>query len=702
MGRLERGERVPGATTQKEIGKQSKLSGPIRGEILMDYSLQASSQQRKVRVRPNTAVLPDDDTPILTELLQRPKKQKVLSKNVMTNAPSKDTSPEGNNDGYPFRLRPKEEPEDLSEFERLYGERAIIGKFVATKVGSKDKERIEIAVTNAFEIAFTKWHNFDPHGSGTRLSWITGIAKREFLSGRGELWRHPRIIADPEVTQLALEQVSDKGPATDNSAIQRALPLEKMLGDTPYKGILLAYANGMTPKEIGEVYGISRLTVVDYIAKGKKHLLQIAKIPKDESPANKRQLLSDFFSNKSGDSTQEDHRETDLLPNDTITWKPHVSAEVQRAGMLLRQAREAYGITGTQITERAGLKYVAFAQFEKGEAYQDLNRMYEAAIAEGIDAKYPSMVEMDRLRRGQNWLRTFSSPQIEIDQVVWLLRLSARQSVNEFAKSANLNKRTILDIEAKNELPTTKTLNQIFAVVGIDAMSKEAQRIRLKNKGIEPATIDMFIELPWNQQVRYIRSLLGLTQRNLGKEIYYSDEAVTYFESSSGKMIMSEKTLAQLVGLFDLSTKSTLYGVMLQRIRGEQVVLSDEDRRELLTGPCFFEDYVQQIGKYWLSPEEIQHLNQIKNMEQSSQMLSFLRTDVKHMTMRQVVQKGKISFGTIINAERGTNIANDYIISRLLTKLGYDIHHPITQYVLKLAREEKKRGKKTFREGRVN
>src|SRR5262249_52881167 len=125
--------------------------------------------------------------------------------------------------------------------------------------------------------------------------------------------------------------------------------------------------------------------------------------------------------------------------------------------------------------------------FGLGNTYVDLNRIYHAAIAEGVSPQDPRMIAFDELRRNQNWLLILSQSGITPERAGLLLRLSTGLPQEEFAENSHLNVSTVIrsGTGKGRKRSMTHTENRLLNTANIRRTSKPAQLYRLITSGTD-------------------------------------------------------------------------------------------------------------------------------------------------------------------------------------------------------------------------
>lgn len=154
---------------------------------------------------------------------------------------------------------------DEARFEKLY--RATRAELLAYLVRRcADPEQAADALAEAYLVAWQKLHSI-PDGDRARL-WLFGVARNLHLQGVRR-----RRVGDALVTRLAGELRTSLAPAhTDEPPHQAVHAALETLSGRDREIVTLAAWEGLTPREIADVIGISANAVRIRLHRSRGHL----------------------------------------------------------------------------------------------------------------------------------------------------------------------------------------------------------------------------------------------------------------------------------------------------------------------------------------------------------------------------------------------------------------------------------------------
>ncbi len=512
---------------------------------------------------------------------------------------------------YPHRLRPDDQPDELVEFERLYGRRKTICKLFAKRT-SYDYHRIEEAVDDAYWVAYRKWNDFEEREVGNRWNWLMKITYSTLSRiQRYENRRPQRVLTDNE-NQESLENQTDRMLQPEEAAIRTVDRLEVALRGIPHSEVLIAAANGLTYDEIGSVLLVSHTTVGKYIRIGTEHLMKRVGVDPEDSEEVKRRKLGLFLI---GGVIEEDVYDAEE-PIFTPRIGTNVPVEVQRAGWLAKQTREAHGKLGFQVADPTGLDYPSLYNFENGKRTVLIRRVYKGLLDCGIRPTDHRMEEINTIMQNQNWLHTLSHLRVISGDnfsgnAIKLLRLAEPQYMNpgEFAEKVHISERSINKYEAGKIRPSIPVMNSILensVLTQLGENNKLLQLYRLfaiepetskEHNDPKPMTRREVSTSSFGRLLNYHRRLAGLTLKDLAKKIPYVYTAIANYENDLVTEEESLETMARMV-IAGLNLPPATAELFQYKAQNSMQPVSDDLLERVFAEPFLYERDLGQFKQF--------------------------------------------------------------------------------------------------------
>jgi transcriptional regulator with XRE-family HTH domain len=288
--------------------------------------------------------------------------------------------------------------------------------------------------------------------------------------------------------------------------------------------------------------------------------------------------------------------------------------------------------------------------------------------------------------RSQNWLRTLFSRDTDMRVALTLLRLESGLTEEAFAKLFGMTRSNFNTYVSQGVDPLSYKLKKILVVCNIDPMSKEGQYFQFKREGIEPMTIDKFATAQDGRKFHYVRTALGDTMARFGERINYSFQWVNNIESGTKIASSSAReSLAQLIGLSEATNR-----LIIGAPSGEELTFTQTEKNEILRGWLLFRENTLHPNSYELTNQERDLLARLRKIDNFRDIVKTLRSE-KGVYQKQMAKEAGVHENTIYKAEKRGVIPDDLNIVRIV---GYGIHHPITQLVLRFAWEERRRSRR--------
>jgi len=370
-----------------------------------------------------------------------------------------------------------------------------------------------------------------------------------------------------------------------------------------------------------------------------------------------------------------------------------IPIETKRAGRLLQQSRMRHGVSPSDIASRLGIRASDIHTFEdEGSPMLDLRRTVRAATV-FIDEADENMVELENIAQGQEWMRTFTHPYMTFGRSLTYMRLAEKMKKIDFARRAHVGVTSLSEYEAEVKPPQLSTLQRMIESSVLDPRSKAAQLLRLKRGGIDPMTSEKLKECTLGELIRYLRILNGANHEELGSALGYRQDSISRFELGVVKNPFVNHTLDLFIDWLNLPAESALTQAIRQKSQNYGITLSDEIIQDAVMDQYLFQEHLQTITAYILSPQDTSLLKQMEQQGMTFGETLKLTRERRGLSQSQFAGMTGYSRGHI---EGGRNIPEDYAIARLLVPLEYDIHHPITHYLLNYT--EKARAEKEHKE----
>lgn len=321
----------------------------------------------------------------------------------------------------------------------------------------------------------------------------------------------------------------------------------------------------------------------------------------------------------------------------------------------------------------------------------DIRKVTQAATVY-VYERDESMLELERLAQGNEWMRTLTQPYMTFGRSLSYLRLAEARTKIDFAKRAQSGITSQSEYEAGIKPPQLSTLERMIETSVLDTDSKAAQLLRLRCKGEEALTDEQLKTITLGKLIKYLRILKGANQKILGKALGYDQDAISKIERGITREPLVGNTLNSFIEWLELPKDSALEKVIKQKAEKPKEEIDDALIQEAVLDKYLFKEHFQTITHYPLTATETNLLKRIVLQGISfGQTLAILikRTGKSQANFAESHGMRRDDISHIINEK---NIPEDYMVARLLSALGYTIHHPLTHYLLnitEIARAEK-------------
>ncbi|HWY79201.1 MAG TPA: helix-turn-helix transcriptional regulator [Candidatus Sulfotelmatobacter sp.] len=381
---------------------------------------------------------------------------------------------------------------------------------------------------------------------------------------------------------------------------------------------------------------------------------------------------------------------------------------IRRAGTLLNTLRLRGKVDSEEIGNAAGWDGAAIEDFENGHRIINLRRAFHGA-AKYFDEQEPEMVEFNNIVNEEQWIQTltkgtFSRDGITLGNAITLLRLNKLQSKKEFYDEAHVAITQSTKIEQDRVTPMPYIINQIIETAGLAPICLPAQQIRLLREKRLPMTLAQLQKCTFNQLFQYLRQLQGYSRYDVQKQIGKRTSRSLISAIESGKHKPSKETKNKLIAFLKLDPKSALAEIIQAKAANPPKFISNGMIQRVLTeehgDQYLFAESLQQYGAaeipaattvlYELETKK----QQLTQSDQSDKMIGALLQHMRQNTSvgpRELARRAEMSHGDISKIERGEYVPEDVTITKLLVGLGYDIHHPVTWYLLDIAKSMERR-----------
>ncbi len=277
----------------------------------------------------------------------------------------------------------------------------------------------------------------------------------------------------------------------------------------------------------------------------------------------------------------------------------------------------------------------------------------------------------NKLTDEPKWLQTFRK--VPLREAVWFIRLAKGQTRREFAQDVGNAEGTIKNVEEGKSMLGLQFINKIIKK-RFDQEGQAAQLLRLLSQGEKAMTLEELDRAPIGKLVRYLRIVQGQEQTEVAEKLMRDSTVISNIESGKNSCLGHEDAIPDL--WLKLPADSALRKIIKHKILSPNKSIDDNLLQAVLQERFLFVDSSKDRKK---TPARIQELVAVVEAKETiGQALFFLRQDrpltKKYMRLVELDKKH----------------IRDYVLASHLSELGYDIHHPVAQYLLRWNYQEKK------------
>lgn len=285
-----------------------------------------------------------------------------------------------------------------------------------------------------------------------------------------------------------------------------------------------------------------------------------------------------------------------------------------------------------------------------------------------------------------NWQSTFA--RVPIDQSLRLMRIEKDISRQEMADMIGFDVRTVTSSEHGKCRPSLSYLNAMLEAAYFPTDSFAAQTLRLRGMGIEIETTEEFLAASSESKIRYARVACGYTQERMAEVCGVLTSRIRDLELRTPKRVDVEAVLQPFVKDNPIAALP-IQVLQVQRTNGD---VTPQMVEALQKGKLMI--YPSEDAKQELLHTSAEDKNVIKVLSKRTigKGLRYLRTK-RGLTIEQVGKLGgfdKTWYAHIERDARNMDRSGIYI----LNAFGYDIHSPVTHYILARAFDLRKEMRK--------
>ena len=183
---------------------------------------------------------------------------------------------------------------------------------------------------------------------------------------------------------------------------------------------------------------------------------------------------------------------------------------------------------------------------------------------------------------------------------------------------------------------------------------------------------------------------MGGLKKEVGKEMFYTQSAMSEFFTGGVRVRrqMNEHTAAAYIIWLGIGQNSALAATFRQKIFSPDTPIRDDDFARILEQRYLFQRHIDLDMPYFVTRRDMQILTQIGKARNMGRLFITLQ-DAHNLTITKLSDDARVTRQSYIKLRQNRNYPNEITVVRLLAALGYDIHHPITQYTLQKLQEWK-------------
>jgi transcriptional regulator with XRE-family HTH domain len=371
-----------------------------------------------------------------------------------------------------------------------------------------------------------------------------------------------------------------------------------------------------------------------------------------------------------------------------------VSTRRKLAGKAFQRARERRGLTKTDLRHDFKGETNIITIFEDGVAPLNLPPVLGAAEKHFTGEDF-DIQELRSHTEDELWIQTLTQKGMTVARAIKLLRLYNLQKKTEFANDAGINGTYLSEIELGHREPRPSTLNQLITASSLDPEGIPAQIIRLINEKRDPMSLTELQTCSFGEIMQYIRQLKGLSPRNLGNLLRPRKLNGVIVNIEKSKKINDKELDKKIIAALGVNPKSALMAVINEKIEKPGVTITQELIEQVFTGEkdgqFVFAEHIYEAARF-PQPKPDKLLTQLDSIKEKyaqtdkakfvvNALLTYLRKKSKK-TQLAVVQDRELTKGELSRIERNKFVPEDLTIIKILNGLGYDLHDPITAYIL--------------------
>lgn len=301
------------------------------------------------------------------------------------------------------------------------------------------------------------------------------------------------------------------------------------------------------------------------------------------------------------------------------------------------------------------------------------------------DQETEAALEKERARNQDlMWLRT--TKDLPIGKTLKYLRLAEFASQEEREKEIGMGERRLVGIESDVRVPELATLNELIYYSVLDERGKTAQSLRLKRAKRKPFSRDEFKTATYAETLDYIQTVVGVSNNEVAKGLNRSSATVQSWRTRRRRPSIDEIT--QWMEVLQVSQQDAELIRKSYPSRNENIVFAKDLPKKAFSNYLVAED-LEKLTDYPVSPEDQAMIASIMELGDSQT----LGRTLLHLRKQFSYSQEGLASNCTMKQLRGTFVSkietnhltpNDATISAIAKTLGYDIHHPITHYLLAL------------------
>ncbi|MBA3724233.1 MAG: hypothetical protein H0W89_05100 [Candidatus Levybacteria bacterium] len=283
----------------------------------------------------------------------------------------------------------------------------------------------------------------------------------------------------------------------------------------------------------------------------------------------------------------------------------------------------------------------------------------------------------------QRWYGLFDQEDMTKGDALRSIRLGEYLSRKEFATESGIPLVTLGRLETQDKTPEPGTVKRIIEASLLPTEGGAAQRLRLLINNMGVMTDEDFRNASRGEVLRYLRILEGMTLVEKAAQLGYLSQTRVIIAEKDGTLTKDNQDKIQQNWL-----NTPEDAILIQKILEPDAELDDDVIKALQKSRFLFKP--ANALTYDIPGREVP--DWVQADLPIGKILRVLRTGTG-MSLRDVERElinSKLSPPQISEAENGHRPLADFRIASLLRVYGYDIHHPVTQYIIKKTNSERK------------